>query len=42
LELNRWYAFEHLTDLGHIYFVYVDSTGRTRGVRVLPPWVKFF
>jgi hypothetical protein len=42
LELNSWYAFEHLTDLGHIYFVYVDSTGRTRGVRVLPPWVKFF
>ncbi len=42
LELNRWYAFEHLTRWHHIYFVYVDSTGRTRGVRVLPPWVKFF
>ena len=42
LELNRWYAFEHLTRWRHIYFVYVDSTGRTRGVRVLPPWVKFF
>ena len=40
LELNRWYAFENLTIWGHIYFVYVDSTGRTRGVRILPPWVK--
>jgi hypothetical protein len=42
LELNSWYAFEHLTDLGHIYFVYVDSTGCTRWVRILPPWVKPF
>jgi hypothetical protein len=42
LELNRWYAFENLTDWGYIYFVYVDSTGRTRGVRILPPWVKLF
>ena len=42
LELNRWYAFENLTIWGHIYFVYVDSTGRTRGVRILPPWVKPF
>ena len=42
LELNRWYAFQHLTIWGHIYFVYVDSTGRTRGVRILPPWVKPF
>jgi hypothetical protein len=40
LELNRWYAFEGLTDLGHIYFVYVDSTGCTRWVRILPPWFK--
>gem|GEM_PF-5574881 len=40
LELNRWYAFEGLTDLGHIYFVYVDSTGCTRWVRTLPPWFK--
>jgi len=40
LELNRWYAFEGLTDLGHIYFVYVDSTGCTRVVRTLPPWFK--
>jgi hypothetical protein len=40
LELNRWYAFEGLTRLGHIYFVYVDSTGCTRGVRTLPPWFK--
>jgi len=40
LELNSWYAFEHLTDLGHIYFVYVDSTGCTRVVRTLPPWFK--
>jgi len=40
LELNRWYAFENLTIWGHIYFVYVDSTGRTRGVRILPPWFK--
>ena len=42
LELNSWYAFEDLTDLGHIYFVYVDSTGCTRWVRILPPWVKPF
>jgi hypothetical protein len=42
LELNRWYAFEDLTIWHHIYFVYVDSTGRARGVRVLPPWVKPF
>ena len=42
LELNRWYGFQHLTIWGHIYFVYVDSTGRTRGVRILPPWVKPF
>ena len=42
LELNSWYAFEHLTSWHHIYFVYVDSTGRTRGVRILPPWVKLF
>jgi len=42
LELNSWYAFEHLTSWHHIYFVYVDSTGRTRGVRILPPWVKPF
>jgi hypothetical protein len=40
LELNRWYAFEGLTRLGHIYFVYVDSTGCTRVVRTLPPWFK--
>ena len=40
LELNRWYAFQGLTRLGHIYFVYVDSTGCTRGVRTLPPWFK--
>jgi len=40
LELNRWYAFEELTRLGHIYFVYVDSTGCTRVVRTLPPWFK--
>jgi hypothetical protein len=40
LELNRWYAFEGLTWLGHIYFVYVDSTGCTRVVRTLPPWFK--
>jgi len=40
LELNRWYAFEGLTDLGYIYFVYVDSTGCTRVVRTLPPWFK--
>jgi hypothetical protein len=42
LELNSWYAFEDLTRLGHIYFVYVDSTGCTRWVRVLPPWFKPF
>jgi hypothetical protein len=42
LELNRWYAFEGLTDLGYICFVYVDSTGRTRGRWILPPWVKPF
>jgi hypothetical protein len=42
LELNRWYAFQGLTRLGHIYFVYVDSTGCTRGVRTLPPWFKPF
>lgn len=42
LELNSWYAFEGLTRWHHIYFVYVDSTGRTRWVRVLPPWVKPF
>ena len=40
LELNRWYAFQGLTRLGHIYFVYVDSTGCTRVVRTLPPWFK--
>ena len=40
LELNSWYAFEGLTSLGHIYFVYVDSTGCTRVVRTLPPWFK--
>ena len=40
LELNRWYAFQGLTSLGHIYFVYVDSTGCTRVVRTLPPWFK--
>jgi hypothetical protein len=40
LELNSWYAFEELTRLGHIYFVYVDSTGCTRVVRTLPPWFK--
>ena len=42
LELNRWYAFEDLTRWHHIYFVYVDSTGGTRWVRILPPWVKPF
>jgi hypothetical protein len=42
LELNSWYAFEHLTSWRHIYFVYVDSTGGTRWVRILPPWVKPF
>jgi len=42
LELNSWYAFEGLTSWHHIYFVYVDSTGRTRWVRILPPWVKPF
>jgi len=42
LELNRWYAFEELTRWDHIYFVYVDSTGGTRWVRILPPWVKPF
>ena len=40
LELNSRYAFEELTRLGHIYFVYVDSTGCTRVVRTLPPWFK--
>ncbi len=40
LELNSWYAFEDLTDLGYIYFVYVDSTGRTRGKWIVPPWFK--
>jgi hypothetical protein len=40
LELNRWYAFEDLTSLGYIYFVYVDSTGRTRGKWIVPPWFK--
>jgi len=40
LELNSWYAFEELTRLGHIYFVYVDSTGCTRVIRTLPPWFK--
>jgi hypothetical protein len=40
LELNRWYAFEGLTDLGYIYFVYVDSTGRTTWMGILPPWFK--
>ena len=42
LELNRWYAFEDLTRWDHIYFVYVDSTGGTWWVRVLPPWFKPF
>jgi len=42
LELNRWYAFENLTIWGHIYFVYVDSTGRTRGRVIRPPWFKPF
>jgi len=42
LELNRWYAFENLTSWHHIYFVYMDSTGGTRWVRILPPWVKPF
>jgi hypothetical protein len=42
LELNRWYAFEGLTDLGYIYFVYVDSTGCTRGRVTRPPWFKPF
>ena len=42
LELNSWYAFEELTRWGHIYFVYVDSTGGTRRVGVLPPWFKPF
>jgi hypothetical protein len=42
LELNRWYAFEDLTGWGHIYFVYVDSTGRTTRRGILPPWVKLF
>jgi hypothetical protein len=40
LELNSWYAFKDLTDLDHIYFVYVDSTGCTRVIRTLPPWFK--
>jgi hypothetical protein len=40
LELNSWYAFERLTRWGHIYFVYVDSTGGTRWVGILPPWFK--
>jgi hypothetical protein len=42
LELNRWYAFEGLTRWHHIYFVYVDSTGRTTRMGILPPWVKPF
>ena len=42
LELNSWYAFEHLTSWHHIYFVYVDSTGRTTRMGILPPWVKPF
>ncbi len=42
LELNSWYAFEDLTDLGYIYFVYVDSTGCTRGRVTRPPWFKPF
>jgi hypothetical protein len=42
LELNSWYAFEGLTSWDHIYFVYVDSTGRTLWVRIFPPWVKLF
>ncbi len=42
LELNSWYAFQHLTRWGHIYFVYVDSTGGTRWVRILPPCFKPF
>ena len=42
LELNRWYAFEDLTGWGHIYFVYVDSTGRTTRRGILLPWVKLF
>ena len=42
LELNSWYAFEDLTRWDHIYFVYVDSTGGTWWVRVLPPWFKPF
>jgi len=42
LELNRWYAFEGLTSWHHIYFVYVDSTGRTTRMGILPPWVKPF
>jgi len=40
LELNSWYAFEELTRWGHIYFVYVDSTGGTWWLRTLPPWFK--
>ncbi len=40
LELNSWYAFEGLTRWGHIYFVYVDSTGGTWWLRTLPPWFK--
>jgi len=40
LELNNWYAFEDLTTWGYIYFVYVDSTGRTRGRWIVPPWFK--
>jgi hypothetical protein len=40
LELNSWYAFENLTRWGHIYFVYVDSTGRTTRMGLLHPWVK--
>lgn len=42
LELNSWYAFERLTRWHHIYFVYVDSTGRTTRMGILPPWVKPF
>ncbi len=40
LELNSWYAFEDLTTWGYIYFVYVDSTGRTLGRWIAPPWFK--
>jgi hypothetical protein len=40
LELNSWYAFGGLTRWGHIYFVYVDSTGGTWWLGTLPPWFK--